>query len=35
MRLTLLALGLALVAQAGDLAESAIKRRFGSKDASG
>lgn len=32
--LTLMGAGLALVAQAGDLAESALKRRFGTKDAS-
>jgi phosphatidate cytidylyltransferase len=34
VRLTLLGLGLSLVAQAGDLAESALKRLFGLKDAS-
>jgi len=33
--LALTGAGLALVAQAGDLAESALKRRFGTKDASG
>ena len=35
LRLMLLALGLGLVAQAGDLGESALKRLFGFKDASG
>ena len=35
LRLLLLALGLGLVAQAGDLGESALKRLFGFKDASG
>jgi phosphatidate cytidylyltransferase len=34
LRLMLLALGLGLVAQAGDLGESALKRLFGFKDAS-
>jgi phosphatidate cytidylyltransferase len=34
-RLVLAGLGFALVAQAGDLAESALKRLFGRKDASG
>lgn len=35
LRMMLLALGLGLVAQIGDLAESALKRLFGFKDASG
>ncbi len=35
LRLGLVALGLGLVAQAGDLGESALKRLFGFKDASG
>ncbi len=35
VHLTLMGAGLAVVAQAGDLAESALKRRFGTKDASG
>ena len=34
LRLAAVAGGLALVAQAGDLAESALKRRFGAKDSS-
>jgi phosphatidate cytidylyltransferase len=34
LRLAAVACGLALVAQAGDLAESALKRRFGAKDSS-
>lgn len=33
-RLALIGAGLAVVAQAGDLAESALKRRFGAKDSS-
>ena len=33
LRLAAIAAALALVAQAGDLAESALKRRFGAKDA--
>jgi len=35
LRLGLIALGLGLIAQGGDLAESALKRLFGFKDASG
>lgn len=35
VHLTVMGAGLAVVAQAGDLAESALKRRFGTKDASG
>ena len=35
VRLALIGLGLGLVSQAGDLAESALKRGFGVKDASG
>jgi phosphatidate cytidylyltransferase len=34
LRLALIALALGLIAQAGDLAESALKRLFGLKDAS-
>lgn len=34
VHLTFMGAGLAVVAQAGDLAESALKRRFGTKDAS-
>ena len=34
LRLALVGLGLSLVAQMGDLAESALKRLFGRKDAS-